>query len=60
MFACTDRYSDFLCEKKAEKKKDCVNSHESVWEQRVLFLGSCPTFLVKTYFGSLVKCKCSV
>lgn len=45
---------------KSTEKKDCVNSHESVWEQRVLFLGSCPTFLVKTYFGSLVKCKCSV
>lgn len=45
VFACTDRYSDFLCEKKAQKK-NCVNSHESVWEQRVVS-GKLPYFLNK-------------
>lgn len=51
VFACTDRYSDFLCEgKKEEKKKKCVNSHESVWETTSIVSGKMPCSLSKTMF----------
>lgn len=54
VFACADR-SDFLCEKKGlEKKRECVDSHESVWETSS-FLGSCPALPAKS--SPLVKCK---
>lgn len=50
VFACTDRCSDFLCEKKGQKKKDYVNSHESVWETTIIVSGKLAWSLSKNIF----------
>lgn len=48
-----------LWEKRTEKKIVSILMNQ-YGKQLALFLGSCPTLLLKTYFGSLLKCKFSV
>lgn len=49
VFACTDRYSDFLCEKKAQKKRLCQFSWICMGTTSIVS-GKLPYFLSKNIF----------